>query len=182
MSRIWKLPIVIPSGVQVTITGQYVEVKGPKWFLSMEALPACRAVVEANQVVVSLVDQEQKQMRGLTRTLIANMVEGVSNGFEKKLHIIGIWYSAKVQGKQLVLNLWFSHQVTHQLPESVQASVEKDPKWNDILTLTSIDKQLVGQEAATIRAYRKPEPYKGKWVRYLGEQIKLKAGKTATKK
>ena len=110
------------------------------------------------------------------------MVVGVTTGYEKKLHVIGVGYAAKVQGKNLVLSLGYSHPVNHELPEGITATVERDPKGSDIVTLQGIDKQLLGQHAARIRTYRSPEPYKGKGVRYVGEYIKMKAGKTAAGK
>lgn len=182
MSRIWKLPIVLPAWVSVTLENNLVTVKWPKWLLHMTMFDACAISLQDQTLFVSLVDHEQKHMRWLARTLVANMVQGVRAWFEKKLHVLGIWYGAKVQWSTLTLNLWLSHQVHHVLPQGIVATVEKDPKWNDIVTITGIDKQLVGEQTAKIRAYRKPEPYKGKWVRYFGEQIKLKAGKTSGKK
>lgn len=182
MSRIWKLPIVVPAGVQVTITDQHIAVTGPKGALSLDLLPACAVHLADGVLTVSLVDENQKNMWGLSRSLIANMVHGVSQWFEKKLHVIGIGYNVKVQGQTIELSLGLSHKVNHVLPKGVTAVSEKDPKWNDILTLTGADKQSVGQEAAKIKMYRKPEPYKGKGVRYFGEVIKLKAGKTGGKK
>jgi len=182
MSRIGKLPITIPAWVQVTLDGQHVAVKWPKWSLSLDLLPACAIEMTDNVLTVTLVNQDQKNMWGLSRTLVANMVQGVSEGFEKKLHVIGIGYNVKVQGQTIELSLWYSHKINHVLPDGISAVSEKDPKWNDILTISGADKQSVGQESATIKMYRKPEPYKGKWVRYFGEVIKLKAGKTWGKK
>lgn len=182
MSRIWKLPIVVPANVQVTLNGQQVSVSWPKWSLSLELLPACAVTFTDGVLTVQLVNQEQKNMWGLSRTLVANMVQGVSEGFEKKLHVIGIWYNVRVQGQTIELSLGLSHKVNHVLPKGVTAVSEKDPKWNDILTLMGADKQAVGQEAAKIKMYRQPEPYKGKGIRYFWEIIKLKAGKTWGKK
>jgi large subunit ribosomal protein L6 len=182
MSRIWKLPITIPAGVQMSIDGQHITVTGPKWSLSLELLPACAIALVDGVATVSLVNPEQPNMWGLSRSLVANMVQGVSEGFEKKLHVIGIGYNVKVQGQTIELSLGLSHKVNHVLPKWVTAVSEKDPKWNDILTITGADKQSVGQEAAKIKMYRQPEPYKWKWIRYFGEVIKLKAGKTGGKK
>ena len=134
-----------------------------------------------NELVVSISSDDHKNFWGLTRSLLANMVEGVTNGFEKKLLVIGVGYSAKAQGKKLVLNLGYSHPIDHELPEGVTATVEKDPKGNDMVVVQGIDKQKVGEVAAKIRSYRKPEPYKGKGVRYSDEYVRMKAGKTATK-
>jgi large subunit ribosomal protein L6 len=182
MSRIGKLPIVVPASVQVQQDGQKITVSGPKWTLHYEVLPACSVAKVENTLVVSLVNHDLKNMWWLTRTLIANMVQWVSEWFEKKLHVMWIWYNVKVQWQTIELSLWLSHKVNHILPKWVTAVSEKDPKWNDIITITGADKQAVGQEAAKIKMYRKPEPYKWKWIRYFGEVIKLKAGKTWGKK
>ncbi len=138
--------------------------------------------LKEGEVEVSIASDEHANLRGLVRTLINNMVVGVTTGYEKKLHVIGVGYAAKVQGKNLVLSLGYSHPVNHELPEGITATVERDPKGSDIVTLQGIDKQLLGQHAARIRTYRSPEPYKGKGVRYVGEYIKMKAGKTAAGK
>ena len=130
---------------------------------------------------MSIDDPKNVAFWGLTRSLVANMVEGVAKGFEKKLQVLGVGYNAKVQGRTLILNLGYSHPINHELPQGIDAVVEKDPKGNDMVVITGIDKQLVGEQAAKIRSYRKPEPYKGKGVRYFGEHIKMKAGKTASK-
>lgn len=182
MSRIGKLPVVIPDGVTITMNWTTVKVAGPKWELSWNLPEGVVAKQEESQIVVSIVHDKLVNMRWLSRTLIFNMVEWVTKWYEKKLQVLGVGYSVKVQWKKVVLNLWYSHPIDHQLPEGIEATVEKDPKWNDLLVLQWIDKQLVGEQAAKIRAYRKPEPYKGKWVRYLWEYVRMKAGKTATKK
>lgn len=182
MSRIWKLPITVPAGVQVIIVDHHITVTGPKGSLSLDLLPACAVHLTDGVLTVSVVNEDQKNMWGLSRTLLANMVYGVAHWFEKKLHVIGIGYNVKVQGQAIELSLGLSHKVNHMLPKGVTAVSEKDPKWNDILTLTGADKQAVGQEAAKIKMYRQPEPYKGKGIRYFGEIIKLKAGKTGGKK
>jgi large subunit ribosomal protein L6 len=130
---------------------------------------------------VSIVSEDYKNLWWLVRTLINNMVEGVTKGFEKKLVVVWVGYSAKVQGKKIILNLGYSHPIEYELPEGISATVEKDQKWNDVITISGIDKQLVGQVAAVIRSFRKPEPYKGKGVRYIDEVVKLKAGKQAKK-
>ena len=180
MSRIWKLPVPILEGVTVQINDKKVSVKGPKGELSYTYLEWVQAVVSDNEVVVTIDSDDYKNLRGLTRTLIDNMVVGVSSGFEKKLLVLGVGYSAKVQGSTLVLNLGYSHPINHELAEGIKADIEQDPKGETIVVISGIDKQLVGEQAAKIRSYRKPEPYKGKWVRYLGEYIQMKAGKTAT--
>jgi len=180
MSRIGKLPIAIPAGVTIDIKESKVSVKGPKWDLSYTYLEGVHAEIKDNEVVVTVDADEFNNLRGLTRTLISNMVEGVTEGFSKRLLVLWVGYAAKVQGKTLVLNLWYSHPINHELPEGISADIEQDPKGDTIVVISGIDKQLVGQHAAKIRSYRKPEPYKGKWVRYEGEYIQIKAGKTAT--
>lgn len=182
MSRIGKSPITIPAGVEVTYQDSVVSVKWPKGSLSYTHLDAVGVNIEDNVITVELLDPSKKNMWGLTRTLIANMIEGVDKWFEKKLHVIGVGYNVKAQWSKLTLNLGYSHPIEYTLPETVAAAVDKDPKWNDIVTLTSPNKQLVGEVAAKIKAMRKPEPYKWKGVRYFGERIKMKAGKTAVKK
>jgi len=181
MSRIGKLPIVIPEGVTVTIADGVVGVKWPKGELSQTIVEWVTVKQEENEVVVSIENPSHKAFWGLMRALINNMVIGVTEGYEKKLQVIWVWYNAKVQGNKLILNLGYSHPIEHEVPASINASVDKDPKGNDMVVLTSIDKQLVGEHAAKIRSYRKPEPYKWKGVRYLWEHIKMKAWKTATK-
>jgi large subunit ribosomal protein L6 len=131
--------------------------------------------------MVSVIADQYNNLWGLVRTLIDNMVVWVTTWFEKKLHIIGVGFSAKATGQNLTMNLWFSHPVESTAPAWITFTAEKDPKGNDIVTVQGIDKQLVGQVAASLRSLRKPEPYKGKWVRYFGEKVRQKAGKTAGK-
>lgn len=181
MSKIGKKTITVPQGVTVTINGQHVEVKGPKGTLSYTALEGVSVVLEDNVITVSVADDSIRNLWGLTRTLVNNMVVGVSEGYTIKLHILWVGFGAKVNGQKLGLSLGFSHPVDFDLPQGIAATVEKDPKGNDIITLTWIDKQLIGETAAKIRKLKKPEPYKGKGIRYFGEQIKLKAGKAAKK-
>jgi len=157
-------------------------VKGPKGSLQQTLPHGVIVDIKDGSVEVSVSTSEHNNLWGLVRTLINNMVVGVTTGYEKKLHVIGVGYAAKAQGKNLVLSLGYSHPVNHALPEGITASIEKDPKGSDIVTLQGIDKQLLGEHAARIRSYRKPEPYKGKGVRYVGEYIKMKAGKTAAGK
>jgi large subunit ribosomal protein L6 len=182
MSRIGKLPIVIPEWVAITQSDQTLSVKGPKWELRQAIPYGVEVQIGEALVTCSIINDEYKSFRGLFRAVVANMVEWVTEWFEKKLHVIGVGYAVKVQWDSLVLNLWYSHPIDHTLPEGIEASAEKDQKWNDIIVLRWIDKQLVGEQAAKIRSYRPPEPYKGKWVRYFWEYIKMKAGKTATTK
>lgn len=185
MSRIGKLPIQLPDKVEVNIKSNKITVKWPKWELSYEFLPQVNVeLVEEDwkkQVVVKLIDANYPNFWGLTRALIANMVEWVSNWFKKELLVIGVGYNAKLQWKKLVLNLWYSHPVEYEIPSDVQIKIEKWPKWEDMIVIEWIDKQRVGEIAAKIRSFRQPEPYKGKGIRYKDEIIKLKAWKTAKK-
>lgn len=181
MSKIGKKSIAIPSGIEVSINGKTVSVKGSKGSLSYTMLDGVFAAIEEGQVVVSIEDDSKKNLWGLTRTLIANMIEGIHNGYQKKLQVLGVGYTAKMQGTNLQFALGFSHPVVFNVPKVVTASVEKDAKGNDIITLTSIDKEVIGETAAKIRALKAPEPYKGKGIRYIDEVIKLKAGKAAKK-
>ncbi len=171
MSRIGKKPIIIPAGVEVKITDDLVEVKGPKGELSQRIRPEVGVEIKENEVIVSL-KTEAKAYWGLTRSLIANMVKGVTEGYEKKLEIEGLGFKAAMEGETLVLNVGFSHQVKLSSPENIKFAVEKKT-----ITVTGINKELVGQIAANIRKVKPPEPYKGKGIRYAGEIIKRKAGK-----
>jgi len=181
MSRIGKLPIEIPAGVTIDINGEIVTVKGPEGELSERIHPNIAIKIEDNVLTCSKSDETKlsKSLFGLSRSLIANMVEGVTKGFTKRLEIIGVGYKANVQGSKLVLNLGFSHPIDFPLPAGITCEMDKDKK--NILSVSGIDKQLVGEISAKIRAYRKPEPYKGKGIRYEGEHITRKAGKTAGK-
>lgn len=185
MSRIGKQPIVLPSGVEVKIAGQDVTVKGPKGILQRNIHPFIEVTSADNQITVAPKDsiglQEAKEnigaFWGLSRSLLNNMVLGVSRGFEKSLDLVGVGYRAQVKADKIHMNLGFSHDVVHALPEGVACKVEK----NTHLVLSGVDKQVVGQVAADIRSYRKPEPYHGKGVRYSDERVSLKAGKSAKK-
>ena len=174
MSRIGKKPILIPEGVKVSIEEGKVVVKGPKGELSREIRPEVKVALEDNQIIVSPKLQTKKTSAfwGLTRALIANMVEGVTQGFEKKLQIKGIGYKARLEGDELVLDVGFAHPVKIKKPEAVSFSVEKD-----IITVSGIDLEKVTQTAAVIRRVRPPEPYKGKGIRYLDEVVRRKVGK-----
>ncbi|MEB3272977.1 MAG: 50S ribosomal protein L6 [Prochlorothrix sp.] len=179
MSRIGKRPIPIPAKVDVKVEGRSVSVKGPKGELS-RVLPRGVAVQhEDNLITVTRVDESRlaRERHGLCRTLVANMIEGVSQGYTKKLAITGVGYRAQVQGKKLVLSLGYSHPVEMDPPDGIQFAVEN----NTNITVSGIDKELVGNVAATIRDARPPEPYKGKGVRYADEKIRRKAGKTGKK-
>lgn len=176
MSRVAKTPVNVPSGVEVNVNGQLVSVKGPKGTLSLNVNPAVKVVLENSQVTFQWEGREQgvpSAQAGTARALVNNMVVGVSAGFQKKLQLVGVGYRASVKGNQLSLALGFSHPVEFTLPEGVAAEC---PSQTEIV-LSSIDKQLVGQTAAKIRAYRKPEPYKGKGVRYSDEVVRMKEAK-----
>lgn len=176
MSRIGKMPIAIPSGVKISLDGAEVKVQGPKGSLSQSMPDRITIVVEAEQVVVNRPtdDKSDCALHGLVRSLINNMVVGVTQGFTKGLEINGVGYRAEVSGKTLTLALGYSHPVVYPLPAGIEVEVEKQTK----LTVKGIDKQLVGSAAAKIRSFRKPEPYKGKGIKYADEHIVRKAGKT----
>ncbi len=181
MSKIWKKPIIIPEWVEVTIENNLVKVKWPKGELSETILDCVTVKKEENTVVTSIKDDNDKKFRGLSRTLIANMMEWVTAWYEKKLMIIWVGYGAQVQWQKLILSIGFSHKVEYEVATGISIKSEQDPKGNTILTLNWIDKQLIWEVAAKIRSYKKPEPYKGKGIRYFDEVIKLKAGKSAGK-
>lgn len=176
MSRIGKQPVSIPAKVKVEVKGVTVFVEGPKGKLTQRIPERITATVENNQLVVSRQgdDAEAKALHGLTRSLINNMVKGVSEGYVKKLEIHGVGFKAAVKGKQVDLMLGFSHPVLFDIPDQIKVTVEENTK----LTIEGPDKQAVGQAAAEIRGYYPPEPYKGKGVRYAGEHIIRKEGKT----
>jgi len=177
MSRIGKQPIDIPSGVDVTVDGSHVTVKGPRGTLEDTFHPEIRIVREDGTVRVERPDDDafHRSLHGLTRTLVANMVEGVTKGYEKRLEIVGVGYRAVLKGTDIELALGFSHPVAVKAPEGIEFEV---PAPNRI-TIRGNNKQMVGEIAANIRKIRKPEPYKGKGVRYEGEYVRKKAGKAA---
>ncbi len=176
MSRVGKKPIALPSGVDAKLEQSKITVKGPLGELSRSVYPKLSVKKMDSTLVVERPSDQKlyREMHGLTRNLIANMVTGVSTGFEKTLQISGVGYKAALHGSSLLLNLGFSHPVVYPVPEGIKATV--DPKQN-LITLKGIDKQLVGQVAATIRGIKKPEPYKGKGIKYSTETIKMKEGK-----
>ena len=178
MSRIGKQPIPIPDKTKVAIEGSKITVTGPKGTLVREIHPATSAKIEGTEVIVERASDQKKHraLHGLTRALLNNMVVGVTDGYTITLEMIGVGYRAEVKGKVIVLNLGYSQPIVVNPPESV--TVTAPPKTNRIL-VQGIDKELVGEVAAKIRSFRKPEPYKGKGVRYLGEHVRSKAGKTA---
>jgi large subunit ribosomal protein L6 len=175
MSRIGRLPVAVPSSVDVTIEGRRLTVKGPKGTLSRELHPDMTVSREDGTIVVTRPTEQKvhKQLHGLTRTLVNNMVVGVTDGYRKGLEITGVGYRAQLVGNKLQLNLGYSHPIEIEPPAGISFEVENPTR----LAVVGIDKELVGQIAARVRATRKPEPYKGKGVRYAGERIRRKAGK-----
>ncbi len=182
MSRIGKKIIEIPAGVTVQQNAGTIEVKGSKGVLTFVVPTGISVSIDGNIVSVTRSgdEREERSLHGLTRAMIANMVMGVTEGFTKKLEIIGVGYKANVSGKVLNLSLGFSHPVDMEAPEGIEISMDKDAK--NTVVISGIDKQKVGEFAANIRKLRKPEPYKGKGIRYVGEYVRRKAGKTAGKK
>ena len=175
MSRIGKMPIELPTGVQVKIQNRSLTVKGAKGELNLD-IPGNIAVAQEGQRIIVKRPSDNKRNRslhGVTRSLIANMVKGVTNGFEKKLQIVGVGYRCRVEGERLVLQLGFSHEIKYRIPEGIKVALGK----GNTVTISGCDKQLVGEVAAEIRSYYRPEPYKGKGVRYEGEWVRHKAGK-----
>lgn len=179
MSRVGRLPISIPGGVQISVVNGSVEVQGPKGRLAMEVHPVIRVRVEDDKVHCERpTDQKpHRALHGLTRALIANMIRGVTQGFEKKLELVGVGYRAQVQGQVLTLSLGYTNPVVYVLPPDIKATVENQT----VIAISGIDKHRVGEVTAKIRGLRPPEPYKGKGVRYVGERIRRKAGKTGAK-
>jgi large subunit ribosomal protein L6 len=181
MSKVWKNPIILPQWVTVSINGDVVAVQGPKGILSQKLFQGITAKLEENVLTVLCDNVELWKYRGTMRALLAHMVKGVSEGYTKSLQVIGVWFDAALQGNSINFKLWFSHPVVFAIPGGIEVKIEKDPKWNALIHLASHDKQLIGEVAAKIRKLKKPEPYKGKGIRSLGEVIKLKAGKAAKK-
>jgi len=177
MSRVGLNPINVPSGVTVTIDGVTATVKGPKGTVSRTLTAHCEIKQEGDTIKVSRLEEtrEHRQMHGLTRALLNNMVVGVSEGFSKQLEIVGVGYRAELKGKELVLSLGYSHPINFPIPEGLTIEVPAPTK----ITILGIEKDKVGQAAAEIRGFRPPEPYKGKGVKYIDETIRRKAGKTA---
>ena len=177
MSRIGKKPVEIPSGVKVSVSGETVAVEGKGGKLSIAIPPHVAVEVKDNQVIVTQIDEarEAGAMHGLARSLIQNMVVGVSAGFKKELAIVGVGYKATLAGSKLTLNLGYSHPVVYQVPAGIKLTVIQD---SNKMIVEGCDKQLVGETAAQIRRFRPPEPYKGKGIRYVDERIVLKEGKS----
>lgn len=183
MSRIGKLPISIPSGVTVSSQDGLVTVKGPKGELSQKVDSCIQVKVEDNKVIVGRQSDERRDrsMHGLYRSLINNMVVGVSEGFSKTLELVGVGYRASNQGQVLELALGYTHSIFIQLPNEIKLETKSERNKNPLIILESADKQLLGQVCTKIRSFRKPEPYKGKGIRFQGEVIRRKSGKSATK-
>ncbi len=178
MSRIGKLPIQLPDNVKCSIEGNKVIIEGPKGKLERVLNDGITAKLENNQIIVERKDDsaQMKAFHGLNRKLIYNMVEGVTKGYTKKLIIVGTGFRASVSGKTLELNVGYSHPIFHKIPDGLEIKVDKNVE----ITISGIDKQLVGDTAARIRSYYPPEPYKGKGIKYENEQIRRKAGKTGS--
>lgn len=183
MSRIGKAPISVPSGITITVDKTVVTVKGPKGELKQEIHPDIKVVVDGDTLTVARPTEQKrhKALHGLYRSLINNMVVGVTEGYKRELELVGVGYKAVVQGKVLELNLGYSHNIFMAMPEEINVGAETAKGQNPKVTVEGIDKQLVGQVAAKIKSLRTVEPYKGKGIRFLGEQVRRKAGKTAAK-
>lgn len=182
MSRIGRNPVIIPSGVTVTLEADgTIVVKGPKGELKLAENQFVKIAVDENEIKVIREgeEREKKAAHGLMRALLQNMVTGVTDGFKKELEINGVGYRAQVQGNKMVLSLGYSHPIEYTIPEGIEIKMNEDKK--NIVIITGIDKQKVGQVASEIRGFRKPEPYKGKGIKYVDEYIRRKAGKTAAK-
>src|SRR5690554_1121972 len=181
MSRIGKSPISIPAGVSVTVKDQLVTVKGPKGELVQNINPDITVEIEDGEVKLSRPsdDKNHRGLHGLYRSLINNMIVGVSQGYVKKMELVGVGYRATSNGQLLELSLGYSHPIVMELPKEIKVEAVTDRKSNPIITLESTDKQLLGQVCAKIRSLRRPEPYNGKGVRFVGEEIRRKAGKSA---
>jgi len=176
MSRIGKKPIAIPKGVTIKVDGTTIDVKGPKGEMRQSLPPGVSAAVEENQLLAKKIsdDRQLDKFHGLARSLMNNAVLGVTDGWKRELDIVGVGYRAELKGKQIVLALGYSHPVVYDIPNGIDVAVEKQTH----ITVTGVDRQLVGQVAANLRRLRKPDPYQQKGVRYTGEVLKKKAGKT----
>ena len=183
MSRIGKLPVNLPKGVTVSVSdNNVVSVKGPLGELSQSVDKELKVEVVDNQVVISRPSESKnhKSLHGLFRALIANMVTGVSQGYKKELELVGVGYRAEAKGQQLEMSLGYSHEIIILLPKEVKVETKTERRSNPVISLSSIDKQLIGHVAAKIRSLRPPEPYKGKGIKFVGEQLRRKAGKSAS--
>lgn len=184
MSRIGKLPIALPQGTQITVSGNEITVKGKLGELKQTVNPNVKVAVEDNNVTLSITEEtkENKSLHGLYRSLINNMVIGVSEGFKTELELVGVGYKAVNNGQVLELTLGYSHYIYFQLPKEIKVETANERGKNPMITLTSYDKQLLGQVVAKIRSLRPPEPYKGKGIKFKDEVLRRKAGKSAAKK
>jgi len=183
MSRIGNLPVNLPKGVTLTVSDtNVVSVKGPLGTLTQEVDKDLKVEVVDDHIIVSRPSESKnhKSLHGLYRALIANMVEGVSNGYKKELELVGVGYRAEAKGQNLELSLGYSHDIILELPNEVKVETKTERRSNPVITLTCIDKQLIGHVAAKIRSLRPPEPYKGKGIKFVGEQLRRKAGKSAS--
>ena len=183
MSRIGKLPVNLPSGVTVNISDtNLVSVKGPLGVLTQAVDPEIKVEVAEGHVILERPSESKKHksLHGLYRSLVSNMVTGVSQGYKKELELVGVGYRAEAKGQQLELSLGYSHDIIIELPSEVKVETRTERRANPIITLTCIDKQLIGHVAAKIRSLRPPEPYKGKGIKFVGEQLRRKAGKSAS--
>jgi len=182
MSRIGKLPISLPSGVTISVSDDnVVSVKGPLGTLSQKVDSDIKVEVENNTIILARPNDEKrlKSLHGLYRALIANMVTGVSKGYRKDLELVGVGYRAEANGQRLEMSLGYSHDIVMELPQEIKVETKTEKRSNPVITLSSIDKQLIGHVAAKIRSLRPPEPYKGKGIKFVGEQLRRKAGKSA---
>jgi large subunit ribosomal protein L6 len=183
MSRIGKLPVNLPKDVTVSVSDDnVVSVKGPLGELTQEVNKDIKVEVVGNEIIISRPSESKnhKSLHGLYRALINNMVVGVSQGYKKELELVGVGYRAEAKGQNLEMSLGFSHEVLIQLPDEVKVETKTERRANPIITLTCIDKQLIGHVVAKIRSLRPPEPYKGKGIKFVGEQLRRKAGKSAS--
>jgi len=183
MSRIGKLPVNLPNGVTVNISDtNLVSVKGPLGELTQAVDKDLKVEMVGNEIILSRPSESKnhKSLHGLYRALIANMVVGVSEGYKKELELVGVGYRAEAKGQNLEMSLGFSHEVNILLPDEVKIETKTERRSNPVITLTCIDKQLIGHVAAKIRSLRPPEPYKGKGIKFVGEQLRRKAGKSAS--
>ncbi|MFO7370147.1 MAG: 50S ribosomal protein L6 [Bacteroidales bacterium] len=185
MSRIGKMPIKLPQGVTLTVKpDNSVAVKGPKGELTQVVDPDIKVEINDGEVVINRPTEQKrhKSMHGLYRSLINNMVHGVSEGYKIEMEVVGVGYKAEAKGQVLELSLGYSHDIHFEVPNEVKLETKTERRSNPIITLTSSDKQLIGQVAAKIRSFREPEPYKGKGIKFVGEVLRKKAGKSATAK
>jgi large subunit ribosomal protein L6 len=183
MSRIGKLPVTLPNGVTVNISDtNLVSVKGPLGELKQNINKDLKIEVIENTLILQRPSESKthKSLHGLSRALLANMVTGVSQGFKKELELVGVGYRAEAKGQQLEMSLGYSHDIILQVPDEVKVETRTERRSNPVITLTCIDKQLIGHVAAKIRSLRPPEPYKGKGIKFVGEQLRRKAGKSAS--